>query len=356
MSGMNIEKCYTSREHLLKVFERESRKLGLLAKNIDEYNKWKIIVRQKLIVLTGLNKMETCSLKPKLLGSEQFDKYRRDKFIIQTEPDVWMPVYILIPNGLKPNEKKPCIIAPHGHNSGGKYAVSGRYDIPKIKEKIEEYNYDYGVKFVEKGYIVLCPDARGSGERIESYKPVDDEEILSTTCIKLNNMAMCMGQTVTGMYIWDLMRLIDYIELRSDCDINRIACCGLSGGGHQTLWLAALDDRIRSTVVSGYFSGYKDTLLKSSCHCTCIYIPHLLEYVDIGDIGALIAPRPLLIESGNNDFLNGNRGIVNVIEQLEVTKLAYRLCNAENHLCHYIFEGGHVWNGNKTYDFVNQWL
>ena len=61
MSEMNIEKYYTSREHLLKVFERESRKLGLLAKNINEYDKWKIIVRQKLIKLTGLNKMETCS-------------------------------------------------------------------------------------------------------------------------------------------------------------------------------------------------------------------------------------------------------------------------------------------------------
>lgn len=356
MDEINKEKYYTSKGHLLKIFEKESRKLGMVATNINEYNEWKIIVRHKLIDLIGLNKMESCNLKPKLLESEQFDKYKRDKFIIQTEPDVWMPFYVLIPNGLSPNEKTPCVIAPHGHNSGGKYAVSGRYDIPQIREKIEEYKYDYGIKFVEKGYIVFCPDARGSGERIESSKPVADKEILLNTCIKLNNMALCMGQTLTGMYIWDLMRLLDYIELRKDCDISRIACCGLSGGGHQTLWLTALDDRIKCSVVSGYFSGYKDTLLKSSLHCTCIYIPHLLEYVDIGDLGALIAPKPLLIESGNRDFLNGDRGIINVIEQLEVTKSAYKLFNVEKHLCHYIFDGGHVWNGDKTYNFLHQWL
>ena len=77
----------------------------------------------------------------------------------------------------------------------------------------------------------------------------------------LNHMAMPLGQTVTGMWTWDLMRLIDHVETRPECDASRIGCAGLSGGGLRTLWLAALDERIRCAVVSGYFYRYRESLL-----------------------------------------------------------------------------------------------
>ena len=40
-------------------------------------------------------------------------------------------------------------------------------------------------------------------------------------------------------------------------------------------------------------------------NCSCNYVPHLFEHVDMGDVGALIAPRPLLVETGTHDDLNG---------------------------------------------------
>ena len=76
----------------------------------------------------------------------------------------------------------------------------------------------------------------------------------------------------------------------------------------------------------------------------------------MGDIGALIAPRPLLIETGDQDPLNGTRGLVNVIEQVDITRLAYRVLGADDLLMHFIFQGEHRWNGEKTYDFVSQAL
>lgn len=78
-----------------------------------------------------------------------------------------MPFYVLIPGGYKQGERRPCIIAAHGHGSGGKLSVAGRADIPEIKDAIKRVNYDYGVKLVKRGYIVFCPDARGFGERRE---------------------------------------------------------------------------------------------------------------------------------------------------------------------------------------------
>jgi hypothetical protein len=169
-------------------------------------------------------------------------------------------------------------------------------------------------------------------------------------------MAVPLGQTVTGMWVWDLMRLIDYIETREDCISECIGCAGLSGGGLQTLWAAALDERISCSVISGYFYGYKQSLLEMPDACSCNYVPRLWEKVDMGDIGALIAPRPLLIETGNQDELNGREGIGNVIPQVEITKKAYSLYKAEENLYHHIFNGGHRWNGEKAVPWLIKWL
>ncbi len=75
-----------------------------------------------------------------------------------------------------------------------------------------------------------------------------------------------------------------------------------------------------------------------------------------GDLGALIAPRALLIETGTDDPLNGARGVANVTEQVEITRAAYRLFGQEDRLYHHIFLGEHRWHGEKTYGFMKEWL
>lgn len=172
----------------------------------------------------------------------------------------------------------------------------------------------------------------------------------------LNNMVMGLGYSLAGMMTWDLMRLIDYIETREDCDAERIGCGGFSGGGMQTIWLAALDDRVKCAVTSGYFYGVKEALLELCGNCGCNYVPNLWKYVDMGDMGALIAPRPLLIENGTKDKLNGKSGIENVKSQVEITRQAYKLLGVEDRLYHHIHEGAHEWNGEKTVDFIKKWL
>jgi dienelactone hydrolase len=248
------------------------------------------------------------------------------------------------------------VLAPHGHSSGGKYAPAGRRDIPALVETIEEHNYDYGVQLVRQGLVVLCSDARGFGERREEALQGDGEALLSSSCAVLNHMAMPLGQTVTGMWAWDLMRLLDYVATRPECDPNRVGCGGLSGGGLQTLWLAALDDRVRCAVISGYFYGYKDSLLKLNGNCSCNYVPGLWALADMGDLGALIAPRPLLIETGTRDPLNGERGVENVTEQVAITAQAYQVFDAQERLAHALFEGEHMWHGAEAVPWMVRWL
>src|SRR5581483_4215415 len=101
-----------------------------------------------------------CPLKPRITETTRLADHTRQRIEIQSEPGVIVTLYALIPNTAK-GKRLPAMICPHGHSSGGKYAPSGRRDLPEIAKRIEEMNYDYGVQFVREGFIVFCPDARG---------------------------------------------------------------------------------------------------------------------------------------------------------------------------------------------------
>lgn len=305
--------------------------------------------------LLGLEHMESCALNPVMEERVILENgIIREKVVIQTEPDVWMPVYILIPGDGK---EKPlhCFLALPGHGSGGKYSVAGCRNIPGIAQAIETYNYDYGMQLARLGYVAVCPDCRGMGERLEGcMKTGEEEDILKNSCYALAHMAEPLGETVAGMLTWDLMRLIDYLEFRGEWRLDTLGCLGFSGGGMQTLWLAALDERIKRAVISGYMYGYQDALLKLNNNCSCNYVPGLWEHLDMGDIGSLIAPRPVLIQSCREDRLNGERGIVNAAEQVEIMVRAYRLLGAEERILHDICEGGHQFHGDNLWDKLVQ--
>ena len=354
---MHVDTYYSSLPHLRNAFKARGRQYAFKASNPQEYAEWKNRTRARLAEILGLTLMERAPLAPECASVEQMDGYRREKWLIQTEPDVYMPFYILIPDSVKPGDKNACIIAPHGHASAGKNCIAGRSEIPCVAEHIKISNYAYGVEYVKRGYTVFCPDARGFGERRESGMQRDDANaFMHSSCEQLNHMAIPLGLSVCGMWVWDLMRLTDYICTREDCDPERIACGGLSGGGLQTLYFAAMEDRIRCAISSGYFYGVDESLLVMSLNCSCNFVPHMWETCDMGDIGALIAPRPFLVESGTEDGLNGASGLANVESQLNIARGAFKLFDAEDRLWWNVFEGPHMWNGAKSYDFMDKYL
>jgi len=304
-----------------------------------------------------MDAMEPCEVEGVVTERTLMSGYLRERVEVQTELGVTAVAYLLIPEGMTPGERRPVVLAPHGHASAGKLSPAGRRDIPAVAETIEAHSYDYGVAFVREGWVVLCPDARGFGERRESYSQGDDEaHFIGGSCWQLAHMALPLGLTVAGMWTWDLMRLIDYAAKRPDCDASRIGCAGLSGGGLQTLYLTALDERVTCAVDSGYFYGVRDSLLVLSANCDCNYVPGLWLLADMGDLGALCAPRPLLIETGDEDTLNGERGLANVREQVAITRRAYAALGAEERLRHAVFHGPHRWDGTEAIPWLRQWL
>ena len=333
-------------------FDAVSRQNGFHASSMSEWRIWRRELQAVLRELLGLDRMVPANLNPRLTEVVQRNGYRRERVEIDTEPGVTMPLYVLVPDGVV---KASGVIAAHGHDSAGKLTVAGVADDPGVATRIATYNYNYGEAAAQHGYMVFCPDARGFGERRESLSQGADQQF-DSSCHQLAHMALPLGLTVAGMWTWDLMRLIDYIETRPECRGQKVGSIGLSGGGLQTLYLSALDERVACAVISGYFYGVKDSLLAMSGNCDCNYVPHLWENADMGDLGALIAPRPLLIESGRQDPLNGSRGMVNVDEQIDITHAAYTVLGAEDRLDRNIFDGPHKWDGAKALPWLDHWL
>lgn len=346
---IQIPKFYGSLPGMLKKFDRYARQDRFRGSTAEELQEWQRKSRECLKDLVGWRRMESCGLCPRTEESVELENgIVREKVLIQVEPETWMPMYILIPPEAKTGEsgKPECFLCLPGHQGGGKYSVAGCYDIPAVKEKIDFFHYDYGMQMAKRGYVAVCPDCRGFGERRDEalQNQESDAAFLNSTCFHLSHMAEALGETVIGMCAWDASRLIDYVYERGEWDTETLGVMGFSGGGMQTLWTSALDVRVKRAIVSGYLYGYKDSLLILNGNCSCNYVPHLWEHFDMGDIAALIAPRPLAVQSCREDHLNGPRGLVNVREQLETVGRAYELFGEKENLFHDIREGEHCWH------------
>jgi hypothetical protein len=348
---ISIKKYYSSLPNMLSKYDRFARKDLFKGSSVTEFENWKNKARQTLWNLLGLDKMDKVDLNAKDIEKVTLEgNIVRKKVLIQTEQDVWVPMYILIPP-----KSRGTFIAPPGHQGAGKYSIVGMREIPAVADAIKKFNYDYGLQLAKLGFSVVCPDCRGFGERRDEKKQGDEEsDFLTSSCFHLAHMAEPMGETVIGMCTWDLMKIIDYIETQHELDSQNLSCLGFSGGGMQTLYLCALDERVKNVFISGYMYGFKDSLMILNGNCSCNYVPHLWEHFDMGDIGSLIAPRNLMIQSCREDHLNGPRGLDNVYEQVDIIKNAYRLYGIEDMPVHDICDGGHFWHDENLADILNK--
>ena len=224
---------YTIRPYLRRRWDAVGRKFALPAESgaRDDLRAWRRRATRKLRGLLASARWNERRWSQRSRKSWNFEDYTRQRVEIQTEPGVVMPMYVLIPKEYTPPYS--AVIAAHGHGSAGKLGVAGVRATPELAESIDAYNWAYGLELVRAGFLTFCPDARGHGERRE---PDAGADIMSSSCEVINHAAHPLGQTVTGMWTWDIHRLIDYVELRPDIRANCIGCVGLSGGGLQTLW------------------------------------------------------------------------------------------------------------------------
>jgi dienelactone hydrolase len=192
-------------------------------------------------------------------------------------------------------------------------------------------------------------DARGFGERKLGYMIDSGDDGCNINQIK----AELLGLNTLTLNVFDLSRCIDYLLTRPEVDAGRIGCAGLSYGGTLTLFAAALDERIKVAVVSGYLTSFYDLTFVRGQICGQQIVPQLLRWGEISDVGCLIAPRPLLIESGTEDE---GFGIDAARQAYAEVRRLYGVLDVPDKVAHHIFEGGHRWDGARTAEWLEQWL
>jgi len=136
-------------------------------------------------------------------------------------------------------------------------------------------------------------------------------------------------------------------------DSTRVGVAGLSFGGTLSLLLAATDDRVSAVVVSGYFSSWGEAHTIPFNMCGSQVLWGMLGQLEHVDLGALISPRPLLIESATEDPLFSLTSAESSMAQL---RSVYEGLGAGDALVHDVFVGGHQWHGDLAYSFLERWL
>ncbi len=227
------------------------------------------------------------------LGAEDLGDYTRRHVLIRAEPDDWIPAYLLTPKKL-PEPRAPAMICLHQTVAQGKDEPCGIKGDPELA---------YALELVKRGYVCIAPDAIGFGERITSgAEPYHD----SIAFYRKHPQWSFMGKM-----IWDVSRVVDYLETLPVVDSARIGCIGHSHGAYGGLFAAAFEPRIKAVVAScGFTTLRSDPNPERWSHLTAL-IPQLGFYLpqasdvpfDWQHVLALIAPRRLFVWYATKDAI-----------------------------------------------------
>ncbi len=260
--------------------------------------------------------------------------YTRHRVVYDTEATMSVPAYLLVPDDRV--VAGPAVLAVHGHGPG-KAQVCGLIDDGETPDG------DYAHQLARRGYVVLAPDLRCFGERLDWNPP--DHYACDTNLVH----AVMAGASPLTANLWDLARSLDVLAAHPLVDAQRLGAAGLSYGGTCVLFLAAIDDRVRAAVVSGYFSSWAESHKLPWNMCGSQVLPAMLGQLEHVDLGALVAPRPLLVESGTDDPLFPAETARRSVATL---RPVYAQLGAPDHLEHDVFDGVHQWHGDAAYPFL----
>ena len=298
---------------------------------------WRDRVRARIVERLGpppdrvpLDVETTAAEVVELSGPGGGPGYRRERVVFDTAATMSVPAYLLVP--LDRTEPGPAVLAIHGHGPG-KSEICDPAAAPG----------DYASQLARRGFVVLAPDLRCFGERADWNPP--DHYACDTNLVH----AVMAGASPLGANLWDLARSLDVLAAHPLVDPGRIGAAGLSYGGTCTLFLAALDDRVAAAVVSGYLSSWAEAHKVPWNMCGSQVLPGMLGQFEHVDVAALIAPRPLLVETGTGDDIFPLAAAEATVAQL---CRVYERLGAADRLEHDVFDGGHQWHGDLAYPFL----
>jgi dienelactone hydrolase len=279
-------------------------------------------------------------LDVQVVSEEKLDGYVRKKITFASEKDDRVPAWLLIPTGR--TGKRPAMLCLHQTINIGKDEPVG---LGKQDSKAQ------ALHLVKRGYVCLAPDYPSFGEYKYDFQAA---------------FKAGLYQSGTMKAIWNNMRAVDLLQSLPEVDADRIGAIGHSLGGHNTLYTAAFDDRIKVAVSScGFNSFHKYYGGNLKGWTSDRYMPRIAsEYgndpkrmpFDFDDVLLAICPRAVFAMSPLKDSNFEVSGVKDVIAKVEP---AYKKLGAEAKLKAMYPDAGHEWPEaarKEAYEFVDKWL
>lgn len=216
--------------------------------------------------------------------------YRIEKLQFLSEPGIYIPAWVYVPNGLTGILPTILYVSDEGIEAEG-MEFAGE----------ESSGLTHGIldTLVRKGNLVVAVDVRGIGET----RPLHPA---STSCNEfgqlfdletaMSYMAWFMDQSLLGMRVQDVVRSVDYVATRPDADAKHLRVIGKGMGGLWCLYAAALDPRIHSLISLQSLLSYRSlTEVDHYLYGADVFVPDVLLHFDLPQVAAAIACRPLVL-------------------------------------------------------------
>jgi dienelactone hydrolase len=272
--------------------------------------------------------------------------HTRVKLTYQSEQFLKTIAYLLIPDGI--TSPAPAIVACTGHGYGVREILGITEDF-KEREGAPTYQNDFGLELALRGYIVIAPEPLGFGEMMLEDDIVNKR---GNSCDRISDNLLLFGRTMAGARVQQYIAAVSLLAQIKEADPTRIGAMGISGGGLTASFLTMLDPRVKALAASGYPCMYAQSIYDMH-HCVDNFPIGLLNIAENDALMALVAPRPMLWESGSKDPIFPRKGVE---EAAESVKRMYAHMGAAEMFDVDYFEGDHEISGKVAYTFFEKHL
>ena len=237
-----------------------------------------------------------------------------------------------------PSAPRPVFLCLQGHSTGMHKSIgvdwqdeTTRLDIPGDR--------DFAIGCLKRGISAVCIEQRAMGENSGNADR-------RPGCFVPAMHALLAGRTLLGLRIYDVDRVIDYLETRPDIDLSRLGIMGNSGGGTTSMFAAPLLPRITHAMPSCAFSSFHASIGAME-HCSCNYVPGLYDWGESADVLALAAPKPVIVVNGRHDPIFP---LVAADAEFERLHAAYAEQGAADRCVHVVGEGEHRFYADPAWE------
>ncbi|WP_217602220.1 S9 family peptidase [Chitinophaga sp. GbtcB8] len=247
-------------------------------------------------------------------GRRQLKGYSVRYIWFQTRPGVYATANLYVPDGKGPF---PAVINMHGHWPDG-----------KAGEMVQSCAHTLALH----GYVCLNIDAWGSGERTTEHGVAEYHGA------NLGAALLNIGETLLGSQVADNIRGVDLLCSLPYVDTTKIGATGASGGGNQTMWLSAMDTRIKAAMPVVSVGTFESYIMNSNC--VCELLPGGFTFTEEAGVLGLVAPRALKICSALKDA-SATFKPAEMLRSYENVRSIYDLYHTPNAVAYQLFDTTH---------------